>query len=518
VTAARPLCAPVPASLLSRNPLRWLAVFGPGAVIASLTIGVGELVFSSRAGALFGYRPLCFFLLVLVLKWILVYGSARHFVLTGAHPFQRWMELSGPRGWLPLVFLLLAVPCFPIWVCFHAGTLGTLLSFLSGTEQAWRGGAHLGWGIVLLAAVLALCAAGGYRALERIQLAIVLLMLGSVTVAVFFIRPDWWELLQGLLLPQSLAYPSWVTPELFPEVASRPIWLEATTYAGVIGGSSYDYLAYTSYLRDKHWGRAGMSIASAEELERAGCDNSPEIRRWLRAPLVDCTLSFAAVLLFTAVFMVCGAVVLGPQHKVPGGSNLLSLQADFVTSIYPWLRHVYFAGAFLAVFGTLYGTIEVAPTVLRELVAAFSPPSAGQHSRRFRLWSITWVGAGGLVILGGTLSYHLKSGSDQAPGLIAILTPANLFTGVLGCGIVCLLNLWMDRRFLPRGFRPPLWAELLTILAGLAFLALGLRGAWDHSGWTAFLILLSTVALGWLAAWLTAKWQRRRRSSGFRKL
>lgn len=32
-------------------PIRWLTVFGPGAVIGSLTIGMGELVFSSRGGA-----------------------------------------------------------------------------------------------------------------------------------------------------------------------------------------------------------------------------------------------------------------------------------------------------------------------------------------------------------------------------------------------------------------------------------------------------------------------------------
>ena len=147
----------MPASLLAANPLRWLAIFGPGAVIASLTIGVGELIFSSRAGALFGYRLLWFFLLVLALKWVLVFAGARHIVLTGAHPFQRWMELPGPRGWFPLVFLLLAVPCFPIWVCFHAGTVGTLLAALTGTSAGLNGAAHLWWGLAVLAGLLALC-------------------------------------------------------------------------------------------------------------------------------------------------------------------------------------------------------------------------------------------------------------------------------------------------------------------------------------------------------------------------
>src|SRR6185436_9234602 len=134
--------ASLPPALSSCNPLKWLTIFGPGAVIASLTIGAGELIFSSRAGALFGYRLLWFFLLVLVLKWVLVYATARHMVLTGAHPFQRWMDLPGPRGWFPMVFLLLALVSFPVWVGFHAGTTGTLLSSLAGTEKSLHDGAH----------------------------------------------------------------------------------------------------------------------------------------------------------------------------------------------------------------------------------------------------------------------------------------------------------------------------------------------------------------------------------------
>jgi len=466
---------------------------------------VGELVFSARAGALFGYRLLWLFLLVLALKWILVFASARHIVLTGAHPFQRWMELPGPRGWLPLVFFLLAVPCFPIWVCFHAGTVGTLLASLTGTTQAWHGGAHLVWGIGVLAAVLALSASGGYQALERVQLVIVLLMLGTVLLAVFFLRPDWIAFFKGVFIPQPFSYPAWVTSEALPDIASRPVWLEATTYVGVIGGSSYDYLAYVSYLRDKQWGRAGMGVASAEALEAAGRNADAASRQWIRAPLVDCTLSFAAVLLFTVVFVICGATVLGPQHKVPVGSDLLTLQAEFVAALHPWFKHVYFAGAFLAVFGTLYGTIEVAPTILGELVRAFRPNHIEQNKARLRSWSIAWVGLGGLAILVGSLLYYLRAASDKPPGLIAMLTPANLFTGVFGCGLICLFNVWMDYRFLPHTLRPPKTTILLSLVAGLVFLALGLRGSWDHSGWTAFSVLAVTLALGWVAAWLVSR-------------
>jgi len=71
-------------ALTSLNPASWLTSFGPGAIIASLTIGSGELIFSSRGGALFGYQLLSLFFLVCVFKWALVFATARPKVATVA--------------------------------------------------------------------------------------------------------------------------------------------------------------------------------------------------------------------------------------------------------------------------------------------------------------------------------------------------------------------------------------------------------------------------------------------------
>jgi hypothetical protein len=488
----------LPDALRSPNPLRWLTIFGPGAVIASLTIGAGELIFSSRAGALFGYRLLWFFVLVLALKWILVFATARHMVLTGAHPFQRWTELPGPRGWLPVVFVLLALVCFPIWVSFHAGTVGTLLAWLTDTQQFFRAGAHFLWGAGVLAIVMGLVVAGGYATLERAQLAIVVAMLVCVVISIVLLKPDWLELLRGLFVPQMAVYPGWV--KSYPELANRPVWVETITYVGVLGGSGYDYLAYVSYLRAKHWGRAGRTTADAATLEEMACDPQHVDRRWLRALWVDSLLSFTAVLLFAVVFVACGATVLGPQQKLPGGTDLLTLQAQFVTPLYGWLRPMYFVGAFLAIFGTLYGTIEVAPAVLREAAAALRPDLPKTHRQRLRRWAVSWVGIGGFVIVLWNFAHHFITGGKTTPGLITILTPANLFTGVMACGFICLLALWADRRSLPHDLQMAWPLRVLTGIAGVAFLALGLKGYWDHNGWKAFAVLAGTLAFGWLLA------------------
>ena len=499
-------------ALTSRNPASWLTIFGPGAIIASLTIGSGELIFSSRGGALFGYQLLSLFLLVCVFKWVLVFTTARHMVLTGAHPFQRWTELPGPRGWLPMAFLLLAIVSFPIWVSFHAGTLGTLVSGLLHAESSGTG-THLMWGMVILLVVVGLTFTGSYKRLEKLQLLFVLLMLLAVTVSLFLVDPEWMDLLAGFANVTPPDYPGWITPsvlenwlgvryttppEFYSEISERPVWVELSTYVGVIGGSGFDYLAYVTYLRDKQWGLASNEQPNPVPLDAHDETARTRLRQWCRAPLIDCTLSFTIVLLFSAVFVACGTEILGTAHNVPDGNNLLNLQAEFVEATSQWLRPFYFVGAFLALFGTLYGTIEVAPAVMREIQNAFPRSATGGDPGKTRRITILWVGIGGMLVLIGNLAWQHITGASKPTALIAILTPANLFTGVLACGIICILSCWADRRYLASPFKTPLLLTLLNAVAAILFIALGIKAYWDHSGRMAFLILACTIAAAWL--------------------
>ena len=54
---------------------------------------------------------------------------------------------------------------------------------------------------------------------------------------------------------------------------------------------------------------------------------------------------------------------------------------------------------------------------------------------------------------------------------------------------------------LPRGLRMAWPLRLLNWAAALIFLGLGIKGYWDHSGWTAFIILAATLGAGWIIAW-----------------
>lgn len=276
---------------------------------------------------------------------------------------------------------------------------------------------------------------------------------------------------------------------------------------GVIGGAGFDYLAYTSWLREKRWGVLPAK-ATRRQLEEIAADPNHEVRKWINAPLVDCAISFALVVAFSAVFVACGAMILGPEQVVPDENNLLNLQAQFVTRIHSLLLPLYVTGAFLTMLGTLYGTLEIACSIADEIVRSFVQDWTKVRARKLKRAVLAWCVPIALLLLGWLFirqttpevsadrpgaAVHRQLAKDVGDGeadepvrslkprlLLAILTPVNLFTGVLSCGLICILVIWMDRRELPPGLQPPKWLVAMNVLSAVVFLALGIKGYWDN--------------------------------------
>jgi hypothetical protein len=385
--------------------------------------------------------------------------------------------------------------------------LGDLVAGLTGTKEHLGGATVHLWGAGLLIAVLALGLAGGYTALEKIQLVIVTAMLIAVIATLVMFRPDWLELLRGFIVPQRFEFPAWIVSDTNPavrKIAERPVWVELSLYVGAVGGAGYDYLAYASYIRDKQWGNAAAAPG-----RDAWDDHS--LRQWLRAPLVDCTLSFLAVLVFSAVFVTLGKLVLAPAHQIPADGAFWEHQAQFITHIHPRLYPLYVVAVFLAMWGTLYGTLEVAPTVLREATRALGADhDTDADARRMRNMAIGWCAGIALIVLAVSFVYQLRAGVDRPPGLTAILIPVNMFTGVFACGLICLLNPWTDRR-LPPQLRMPAVLVALNLIGGAGFVLVALRSYWDYAGYRAFGILLGILAFGVFVTWVNNYLRRRSR-------
>lgn len=492
---------------LPRTFVEWLRVFGPGAIMASLTIGTGELIFSTRGGALFGFHILFVFALTSLLKWSLVVSTSRHMVLTGVHPYERMLELPGPRGWLPIMLLLVAIAAMPVWISFHSGVIGNLITWLTGTHHVYHGGIDYLWGAGILAAVLILSVTGGYEVLEKTQTLVVLAMVVCAMLTLVLYRPDWLEMLFGFL-PHEMHYPEWL-PDRYPAIAKHSVWLEVSRYVGVIGGAGFDYLCYTSWLREKSWGVL-PGRATPQQLEEIAADPNHIVRKWIKAPIVDCAISFILVVVFSAVFVASGAMFLGPERIVPDEENFLNLQAKFVTQIHPWLLPLYVIGAFLTMIGTLYGTVEVACSIVDEIMLAIASNWTDVKSKRARRAMICWCAGGAFLILGWLFVRQSSSLVDVTPPmativptddaqppsseqttvetlkpvakprmLLAVMTPVNLLTGVMFCGVICMISIWMDQRWLPNPLKPPFVLTALNVIGGLLFIGIGAKGFWD---------------------------------------
>ena len=305
-------------------------------------------------------------------------------------------ELRSGNVTVIALLLLLMTVCMPIWISFHSGVLGNLTSWITGTRGVFNGGMDYVWGAGTLTGILILTSAGGYTILERVQMFVVTALMFCSGLTLVLYNPDWLQLILGVV-PKPLSYPEWL-PEKYPEIARHSVWVETTRYVGVIGGAGFDYLAYTSWLREKSWGVL-PGRATPEQLEEIAADPHHEVRKWINAPLVDCAISFALVVSFSAVFVASGAMILGPEGVVPDEDSLLNLQARFVTRIHPLLLPLYVTGAFLTMLGTLYGTLEISCAIADEIVRSFFSAWTDRSAKRLRRVVLVWCASLGFGIL-----------------------------------------------------------------------------------------------------------------------
>ncbi|MAE63132.1 MAG: hypothetical protein CMJ18_02565 [Phycisphaeraceae bacterium] len=461
--------------------LRLLAFFGPGAIIASVTVGSGETVFASRGGAVFGYTLMWCFVASALFKGIQVYSGSRFMVLTGRHPLESWRELPGPDGWFVWLLAVLTIFWMPFW-------LGPGLPVMLGDFTNWIVGFRLDdvrlgemteaqieshyatlktwarlWATLFIVVGVALTWFQTYGFLEKVQTVLVSLLLVCMLVAAISTHPDLVALITGIFVPTPPAFEEWLIQKHGTAFSERSPWVEMGLYMGVIGGGTQDYFGYLGLLREKAWGLLGRNVHDGPPAEISDAeDNLSRGRAWLKAPMIDTGVSFACVLVFTVCFLILGAAILHPNHEVPTGMNLLVVQADYLThadqspALQMILAFIYKTGIFFAFFGTIYGAYELYTWTTRECLIAAMPRLRTVPLRRFRFWTLLWCAVPGIALLWGLKGSPAK-----------IVTPAALVGSGLTCGIWCFAILWSDRRHLPSALRMSTILKVLVVLAGL---------------------------------------------------
>lgn len=125
----------IPESPHGRQWLKWL---GPGFLWMLSAAGSGELLFTPRIAAFYGYSLLWALLAAVILKWFINREVGRFTVCSGATILEGFKQIPGPKNWAIWIILL---PQFVVAISTVAGLAGAAATALilatGGTVQLW---------------------------------------------------------------------------------------------------------------------------------------------------------------------------------------------------------------------------------------------------------------------------------------------------------------------------------------------------------------------------------------------
>lgn len=298
-----------------------LSAIGPAILLTATSVGAGDILTGSLAGAEGGTAVLWAVLAGVILKWTLTEGIARWQMATGTTLLEGWISRFGK--WIQWVFggyLLLFSLVTGGMLSSACGVAGAAIVPL-GDGQFSR----FVWAAIHAIAGLALVWFGGYALLKRVLAVCVGVMFVTVTATAFLLTPDWAAVGRGLI-------PS------FPASGAR--WVVGLI--GAIGGT----MALVSY---GYWIR---------EEQRSGEDG-------LRACRFDLFLSYAVIGLFGMAVVVIGSRV---QVKGQGTGLALVLADQLARSLGPSGKWIFLVGFWAAVFSALLGVWQSLPYLFTDLL------------------------------------------------------------------------------------------------------------------------------------------------------
>jgi len=293
----------------------FLAVLGPGILVAATGVGAGDLLTASYAGSRHGLVLLWAAWLGAILKWFLNEGIARWQMATGTTVLEGWTERLG--RWIRWVFLGYLL----VWSLFTAGALinacgvaGTGLLPLSENLRTSK----IIWGVIHSLAGLLLVRLGGFKLFERMMSVFIVVMFVSVILTALLIKPDWGAVAVGLTVPR------------IPEGGLGYL-------LGVLGGvgGTVTLLSYGYWIREKN--RQGV--------------------RGIRICRIDLGVGYVMTALFGVALIIIGSRV----ELEKGPSMALELAGQLGGVLGPAGKWVFLAGFWGAVFSSLLGVWQSTP-------------------------------------------------------------------------------------------------------------------------------------------------------------
>ena len=433
---------------------RWLSQLrqvGPGAIVASTSIGAGETVLAVRAGAWGGYDLLWLILVATITKsFLTLYLLGRYAVVSGQSVAEKLIDFPGPRGWLlwlilgleavvaPFVFVVIAVP---------SGRLMTEILASAGLILSYKWFALAFVSLAILAGIFQ-----RYETLEKFQTAICLVLLACTMLASILVQPEIGPIIKGFFrfgyFPD---YPDWLPLE----IKSRSRMLEMASVFGYAGSIAMNYVVYSNWVVIKGWtvGRLG-----------------PDRKRALKPLKLDVFFTASLILLVTVAFMIAGAAILAPLQKIPRGYDLLTEQAHIFAQISPLMIPLYYVIILAALWGSLNALPEIYGRGAHSFLQQLLPKGKDlRYSLVMKVFGFT------LLVLTWIFIW-----TETTP--IVMIDLVALFSTNIGVGLACIAAVWLDGQLPPeqRTAKPVRWAGIaaaavISLMAAISAWAVMMR-------------------------------------------
>jgi Mn2+/Fe2+ NRAMP family transporter len=409
----------------------YLKYFGPGAVIACMSMGAGDVVLAPRIGAwaIPVYSALWIITFAMITKGLTAYLATRYSLLSGEHIMSLFARVK-PRGWINIVSLIIVFALLPFLIATFLTILGNVITSFTNIGNFIIWGVSLGLVIALLGFV------STYKIIEKIQLVFAVFLSLGALIAVAVVKPDWFAIFNGLFTIQIPKVASWVTAD---DILTVPVMLQLAAVYGTMHGAYADFTAYISWWRNR--------------IDEKKIALKSEIMTGLK---VDLFISFVIVAIFMAAFLAAGVVILGERQLVPNGVDLISAQKSIYSVISPIVgNYLYPIAIVIVIGGAIYAGMDATPRMIKAWLDPLSARVQKISFKRFQGYILLY-----LLVASVPLMFIKQP--------IILMTIYLMLTGVFGMWLLGWGALWANQRKLPKEERLGKWKAALFIANNIA--------------------------------------------------
>jgi len=289
--------------------------------------GTGELLFTPRVAALYGYTLLWALLAAVALKWFINREIGRFSVCTGATILEGFARLPGPRNWA--LWLILA-PQFIVAIVTVAGMAGAAATaailVTGGSIAIWMSA------IVIVGAAIVLL--GGYGAVEKLAVVLGVALSLAVLAAAISVFPE----------PESLA--RGLVPQLPPGLNVGEVlpWL-GFMLAGAAGLMWFSY-----WIEARGYGSAGLRASDPIDPAALPLPERLRLRGWVTLMTITNTLAVVGALTMALAFLILGGELLRPHGLVPAEEQMAAVLGRLLGDVWGPVGFWFMIGAVFVIF------------------------------------------------------------------------------------------------------------------------------------------------------------------------